>query len=170
MTFEEKMASALRKMDAKIESGTARFDAVHQIFEIMNQEINELKAARDLDRAQLSKLESILAGHEVSLINLGADPQAVEDEAVSETSINAPVAAAPDDPTDLKNRASELVTSDEGFTLAPCLDELEDAHYRELSGSNAIRPPNWYACLDTPGQSGIGGRKAVKSHRHELRS
>jgi len=152
MTFEEKMASALRKMDAKIESGTARFDAVHQIFEIMNQEINELKAARDLDRAQLSKLESILAGHEVSLINLGADPQAVEDEAVSETSINAPVAAAPDDPTDLKNRASELVTSDEGYTphsfheeIAPSLDELEDAQYRELSGSNAIRPPNWHA-------------------------
>jgi hypothetical protein len=149
MTFEEKVAFALRKMDEKIDGVNKnikeQFATFAGVIEIMNRAMDDIEKARDLDRARISKLESILAGHEVSLINLGADPQPVEDEAVSETSINAPVAAMTDDPTDLKNLASEQVTSDEGYTRAPSLDELEDAQYRELSGSNAIRPPNWHA-------------------------
>jgi hypothetical protein len=143
MTFEKKVASALRKMDEKIENGNARFDVVHQIFEIMNREINELKAARDLDRAQLSKLESILAGHEVSLIMLGADPQPVEAEAVSDTSINAPEA----EPTDTPDTSAPSASANGSFheECLPSLDELEDAHYRDLYGPTAIRPPGWQA-------------------------
>jgi hypothetical protein len=101
MTFEEKVAFALRKMDEKIDCVNKnikeQFATFAGVIEIINRVMDEMEKAHDLDRARISKLESILPGHEVSLIDLGADPRPVEDQAVSETPFNAPVAAVPDE-------------------------------------------------------------------------
>ena len=134
MTLKEIVAAGLRKLNEKIDAVTKsvneRFDAAFKILQILNEAADDLEKDRDLDRARLSKLESILAGHEVALITLGADPQPVEDE-VSAPPIKASVA---------ENRANEPLASKDDCALQTIHEpppEIESLQSGEIGGRRA---------------------------------